>query len=75
MMAADTRRPATAEDLQALVAEAVEIADGFYGSGPIDWEGLFDRLESWSGLDLPPTWDDPLYGRIKRAVRKARSEG
>lgn len=68
------RRPATADDLERLVTEAVEIADGFFGSDPIDWERLFERLESWSGLDLPDQWDDPLFDRIKRKVRAARRD-
>lgn len=73
-MTPDERRPATDDDLDRLVDAAVDIADGFYGDGPIDWEGLFDRLEQWTNLDLPPSWDHPIYGRIKRRVRKARAD-
>lgn len=68
-------RKATEADLDLLVAEAVDLADGFYGDRPVDWEDLFDRVEQYTHLELPNQTDDPLFGKIKRRVRKIRSEG
>jgi hypothetical protein len=56
-----------------LVERAVEIADGFYGDGPIEWEGLVERLESWCDVAFPE-WGTATDA-LQRRVRAARSAG
>ncbi len=64
--------------------EMIETADSLAyedDQGRIDWEMTIDRLDGTSGddgaewdfADLP--YDDPVFEKIKRGVRKMRREG
>ena len=64
--------------------EMIEAADSLAyedDAGRIDWEMTIDRLdrassdagEEWDFGDLP--YDDPVFEKIKRDVRKMRREG
>ncbi len=64
--------------------EMIEAADSLAyedDQGRIDWEMTIDRLDGTSGddgaewdfADLP--YDDPVFEKIKRGVRKMRREG
>lgn len=74
--------PRTAEDVtEELVQLAVDIVDGWYSEGRIDWEGVYDRLErnrtleDGRGIDLGTDLGSPALAALKRRVRDARLEG
>lgn len=57
-----------------------DIVDGWYPDGPIDWEDLLDRvdraeLSDGSIVDLGDSMISPAIKKIKREVRKYRSQG
>lgn len=65
-----------ADVTDAIIEQAIDTADGFFGSGPVDWENLIDRMESVGvdGLCFGDDWDSPAIRKIKREVRAARRE-
>lgn len=72
--------PRTAEDVTGeLVQAAVDIVDGWYPEGRVDWEDVFDRLEGRTledgrGIDLGEDLGSPALVTLKRRVRAARRE-
>lgn len=70
-----TRTITTAKDVtEEVINAALEIADGWYPDGPIEWDSVFDRLEGWTGWDFGTSWDTPALRKIKREVLKIRRE-
>lgn len=57
-----------------ILAEAVEIVDGWYMDCPFDWEDFFSRLESSLCVDTGSQWDTPAIKKIQAAARKAKRE-
>lgn len=55
----------------ALIEDALDIADGWYSEGPIDWEDLIDRLEGTT-LDFGVNMDSQAIRKIQREVRFRR---
>lgn len=72
--------PVTAEDVtDELVQQTVDIVDGWYPEGRIDWGDVFDRLERRTlddgrGIDLGTDLGSPALTALKRRVREARKE-
>jgi hypothetical protein len=72
--------PRAAEDVtEELVQQAVDIVDGWYNEGRIDWEDVFDRLEKHTldngqGIDLGEDLGSPALKTLQRRVRAARKE-
>lgn len=72
--------PRTAEDVtDELVQQAVEIVDGWYNEGRIDWENVWDRMEKQTledgrGIDLGDDLGSPALVALKRRVREARRD-
>src|SRR5690606_22975348 len=63
-----------------IIEQAVEITDGWYADGPIDWDDVWDRLErsrlaDGRGIDLGNDQDTPAMRKIRRETRKRRREG
>lgn len=79
-MSAD-HRIVEAEDVTDEVIEIVQdIIEGWYNEGPIDWEDVWDRmdkvvLDDGRGIDLGDSLDSPAMRKIKREIRKWRSQG
>jgi hypothetical protein len=77
---ADDYAPRTAEDVtDDLVQRAVDIVDGWYDEGRIDWENVYDRLEKQTlddgrGIDLGEDLGSPALVALKRRVRAARKD-
>ena len=77
---ADDYAPRTAEDItDDLVQRAVDIVDGWYDEGRIDWADVYDRLEKQTlddgrGIDLGEDLGSPALTVLKNRVRKARRE-
>jgi hypothetical protein len=62
----------TEEDL----AAAVEVMEGWYPEGSIDWEDFWDRLEHAIGdVDLGTDLLSPALQHIRRHVLKVRRTG
>ena len=58
---------------------AVDIVDGGYNEGRIDWEDVWDRLEKQTlddgrGIDLGTDLLSPALTALKRRVRAARRD-
>ncbi|MFE6000232.1 hypothetical protein ACFQ6C_25785 [Streptomyces sp. NPDC056454] len=73
--------PATADDVtDELVQITVDIVDGWYPEGRIDWEDVYDRIERGGGLDDGRRIDmgtdlaSPALTALKRRVRAARRD-
>jgi hypothetical protein len=72
--------PRAAEDVtEDLVERTVDIVDGWYSEGRIDWENVWDRLEKQTlddgrGIDLGDDLGSPALTALKRRVRAARKE-
>jgi hypothetical protein len=74
----EVRVPADVTDEMIEAADSLAYEDD---QGRIDWEMTIDRLdrassdagEEWDFGDLP--YDDPVFEKIKRGVRKMRKEG
>jgi hypothetical protein len=72
--------PHAAEDVtDELVQLTVDIVDGWYNEGRIDWEDVWDRLEKRTlddgrGIDLGGDLGSPALTALKRRVRAARKE-
>jgi len=74
----EVRLPADVTDEMIETADALAYEDD---QGRIDWEMTIDRIDGTSGddgaewdfADLP--YDDPVFEKIKRGVRKMRREG
>lgn len=70
-----------AEDVTEEVMELVRgIVEGWYDEGPIDWENVWDRmdksfLEDGRGIDMGEDLGSPAIRKIKREIRKWRSQG
>lgn len=70
-----------AEDVTEEVLELVRgIVEGWYDEGPIDWENVWDRmdksfLEDGRGIDMGEDLGSPAIRKIKREIRKWRSQG
>lgn len=61
-----------------VVRLAVDIVDGWYQEGRIDWEDVWDRLDGselsdGTKLDLGNDLDSSELKELKRKVRKIRS--
>lgn len=61
------------------ILDAVEgVVDGWYSTGRIDWEDVWDRVEGTrldDGTKLTfSELDSPAQRKIKRTIRKRRSE-
>lgn len=56
------------------IIDALEIVDGWYSEGPIDWEDVWDRLER-TGVDMGNEWNSGAMRKIKREVRKRLQYG
>ncbi|MFI6495997.1 hypothetical protein [Nonomuraea typhae] len=66
----------TFEVTDELVEAAYEIVDGWYQTGQIDWEDVWDRLERQiDDLDLGTDLGSPELKELKRRVLKMRKEG
>lgn len=72
--------PRTAEDVtDELVQQTVDIVDGWYNEGRIDWEDVWDRLEKRTlddgrGIDLGEDLGSPALTTLKLRVRAARRD-
>jgi hypothetical protein len=63
--------------------EMIEAADSLAyedENGRIDWERTIDRMDGWKSDNgqewiFPDQYDDPVFEKIKRGVRKMRREG
>lgn len=70
----------TAEDVTEDVIEgAWGIIEGWYMDTPIDWEDVWDRLEStplrgWAKPDLGGTIGTPAMKKIQREMKKRKRE-
>jgi hypothetical protein len=62
---------------EAVLAMADEMGeDGmarYEGTG-FDWERFTEKLEAYLCINLPTTWEDPIYSAIKAKARKAWRE-
>jgi len=61
------------------VQQAVDIVDGWYPEGRIDWADVYDRLERRTlddgrGINLGTDLGSPALTALKRRVRAARRE-
>lgn len=72
--------PRTADDVtDELVRIAVDIVDGWYSEGRIDWEDVFDRIErspldDGREIDLGTDLGSAALTALKRRVRAARKD-
>lgn len=72
--------PHESEDVtEEMVKLALDIVDGWYQEGPIDWEDVWDRLDGaeladGTRLELGVELLSPALKKIKREVLKARKE-
>jgi hypothetical protein len=68
----------SAQDADRYAAEIESIVEGWYSDGPIDWGGLYDRLDSESYLGPRTTPDDqiegPFWKRVRSIARRAKRE-
>ena len=76
----DARIVTAADVTDEIIEQAVEITDGWYADGPIDWDDVWDRLErsrlaDGRGIDLGNDQDTPAMRKIRREIRKRRREG
>jgi hypothetical protein len=77
----EDHRIVEAEDVTDEVLEAVQdIVGGWYDDGPIDWEDVWDRLEKrvlddGRGIDMGEDLGSPAIKKIKREIRKWRTQG
>lgn len=63
-----------AEDVTPEILEVAEnIVDGWYQTGPIDWENVWERMEN-QDIDLGSDLDSPAMRKIQRHIRKIRKE-
>ena len=80
----DPRIIVTAKDVTPeILAVAEDVFDGWFDNDePIDWEDFIDRLADPSGLNDKGAgafdfdhYDNPAVQKIKRHIRKYRTEG
>lgn len=65
----------TFEVTDELVEAAYEIVQGWYQEGRIDWDDVWDRLESQvNDLDLGTELESPELLELKKRVLKMRRE-
>lgn len=71
----------TAEDVTDEILEIVKgIVEGWYDEGRIEWDDVWDRMErtyldDGRGIDMGEDLDSPAIRKIKREIRKWRSQG
>ena len=58
----------------ALADEMGEEGAARYEGTGFDWDRFTGKIEDYLHLNLPTTWDDPIYDAIKRSARKAWKE-
>ena len=46
----------------------------WFGDGPADWEQVWERIESATGIDLGSDEDGPAMRLVRRAYAKAKRE-
>lgn len=76
-MKRETAPVAAADITEEIIELALDVADGWYQSSPIDWEDLTDRidgaeLKDGSHLNMGDSMASPAIEKLKREVRKAR---
>lgn len=68
----------TADDVTDEIIEIVmSVVDGWYQTGPIDWEDLLDRVDGneladGTMIDFGDSLDSPAIRKVKRVVRQQR---
>lgn len=76
----DLTSPKEASDVtDEMVTMALDIVEGWYDEGRIDWEDVWDRMERYplndgTELDLGEDFSSAALKKIKREVLKARKE-
>jgi hypothetical protein len=72
----EVRVPADVTDEMIETADSLAFEDD---RGQIDWEMTIDRMDGWKSDDgqewiFPNLYDDPVFEKIKRGVRKMRRD-
>ncbi len=65
----------TAEEAERLRGDIEEVVDGWFSTGPIDWDELVDRLERRlpEKVCCSEDWSSPFLKRVKQIAKAARA--
>lgn len=50
------------------------VVEGWYMDQPVDWEDVLERVEKGDAWDFGTQMDSPAINKIKRTIRKWKSE-